>query len=107
MASLSLTAAAGEFSAKGAGVRGCGDFIQDVEYKYASDLGLANQWVMGFVAGASHRTPGNRTGVDIDAAAAQAWLEKYCREHPADDLTNAAVNLVKELEVRKFGRAYE
>jgi hypothetical protein len=50
-----------------------------------------DQWLLGFVSGASHVDGGNAPTTDYsDGASVLGWIEDYCRAHPLDQLAQAA-----------------
>ena len=59
-------------------------------------------WLMGFVSGAGYGySMGGTTLADTDYRGGAAWIEKYCSEHPLDEIVGAAIALVKELAARR------
>jgi hypothetical protein len=57
------------------------------------------QWVVGFVSGANESLRGALP--KTDAYAIWAWVDRYCRENPLDQLATATSELVAELRTRK------
>lgn len=60
-------------------------------------------WVLGFVSGANYGRIYS-TLPDLassDSLGLEAWVAKYCTEHPLDAVVAAAVALVKELSLRE------
>lgn len=59
-------------------------------------------WIMGFVSGAGYGYSMNdRMLAETDYEGGTAWIEKYCSEHPLDELARASISLVEELSARR------
>jgi len=57
-------------------------------------------WVLGWLSAAGHYSvTSDLRETDSDAVA--AWVDKYCREHPLNDISDAAASLVDELSKPK------
>jgi hypothetical protein len=64
--------------------------------------GAYTAWIMGFVSGAGYGySISGTTLAETDYEGGAAWIEKYCSEHPLDEIVNAAIALVKELAARR------
>ncbi len=55
-------------------------------------------WTYGFVVGASYAS--EERLARIDAASVNAWMDKYCSEHPRARIADAAARLIDELTTR-------
>ena len=77
----------------GAGALLCGEWTEG--RKDRQDLfWIANsQWVLGYV---SAKSDSGRLG-QVNSAAIDSWIDKYCGEHPLDHVYKAAGALVEEL----------
>lgn len=88
-----------------------GAFTQYGNYKVScgtltSSSGLQKEaykaWLMGFVSGAGYGySMSGTTLAETDYNGGAAWIEKYCSENPLDEITSAAIALVKELAARR------
>jgi hypothetical protein len=56
-------------------------------------------WTYGFVVGASYSS--EERLARIDAPSVNAWMDKYCREHPRARIADAAATLIDELTTRR------
>ncbi len=93
--------AEGGFGNYGAGTVSCGEWL-----KYRKeDSHISNQyqqWVLGFItAYNAHVYDGLNVAEGVNAEGISAWTDKYCREHPLDDLYIATHRLILELESRQ------
>jgi hypothetical protein len=66
------------------------------EHLWPDDL----EWVLGWVSAAGYYN-GQRGLRHTDHDAVSAWLDNYCREHPLNELYEAAAVLVYELSKTK------
>jgi hypothetical protein len=88
----------------------CGEWIdqrkKDGNPLYPQETIYSNSvrgWLWGFYSGAS--IYGRRPLAIVQPAAIDAWVDKYCADHPLEDIDRAAVVLVDELAARaKAGR---
>jgi hypothetical protein len=88
----------GQFHVYGPGTLSCGTWL--------ANRGIVNahlgqlDWVLGFVSAAGgYNVLGALRKTDSDAVS--AWVDNYCREHPLNDLADAAGHLVVELSKTK------
>jgi hypothetical protein len=65
----------------------------------------AEFWVLGVMSGYNWFSPHSRGDVapGIDAYALLAWIDRYCSEHPLDEISFATFQLIQELERRRSG----
>jgi hypothetical protein len=63
--------------------------------------GPSRTWIWGFVSGAN--AYGRRPLADVPAGALDAWVDKYCADHPLDRIDDAGIALVEELAARARG----
>lgn len=102
----------GGYQAWGSGLFNCGKWTQDNDPLMRN---LQVQWVMGWMSAIDYQMAAMRRlkqeypGLAIfpftslaktDADAIQGWIDKYCRDHPLDQVRNAAIELVAELQRR-------
>jgi hypothetical protein len=60
-------------------------------------------WVEGYISGAA-TVLSSRESIELantDPAGIEAWMNKYCSNHPIDSLQLAATNLVLELVAKR------
>jgi hypothetical protein len=73
----------------------CGKWLADREsLMHHPEL----NWVLGFLTASENFTVS--LGVHLrhtDGPAVEAWVDKYCREHPLNNIADASVGLVTEL----------
>lgn len=55
-------------------------------------------WAMGFISGAGYAATAKLAATDADGL--EAWMTKYCVDHPLDPIVKAATTLVNELKAR-------
>jgi hypothetical protein len=81
----------------GAGDSSCGTWLANrKEGNWYTD----GQWVLGWLSAAGYYdVRGDLRETDSDAV--DAWLDKYCREHPLNTIKAAAASLVDELPKTK------
>ena len=60
--------------------------------------GASRAWIWGLMTGAS--VYGRRPLADVPVGAAEAWMDKYCADHPLDRLDQAGLQLIEELAAR-------
>lgn len=71
---------------------------------------IITSWVQGFIFGAEASLGDDRTERAIqlipDSESIQAWVDKYCREHPIDQVFHGAVALHLEIvkKVQALGK---
>jgi hypothetical protein len=73
----------------GAGTNTC---VSWTESRTNQSWYTAGQWVLGFVSAVNHYAPA--APVKTDARAMADWIDKYCLQHPDDDVADAAAELV-------------
>lgn len=82
------------FHVVGVATSSCGLFLQSrAEHLDANQADVYNQWIDGFVTGVNYES---NDSVPADHAGIEAWVAKYCAEHPLDSLAAAAIQLVRE-----------
>jgi hypothetical protein len=74
----------------------CGRYIQDVNSNPQAKSAYG-WWVSGFVSGLNFMRARVTT---TDQEAHDAWLLKYCSEHPLEHFMDAALNLDKTLNAK-------
>jgi hypothetical protein len=94
----------GQFMLYGSGGVSCGKWLAQGRSKEFSDEWIAWQgdlgWVLGWLSAAGYYdVRGNLRETDKDAVVTR--VDKYCREHPRDNIHRAAKNLVDELSMPK------
>jgi len=88
------TAQTGLFKAFGPTNSSCAKYVNEVTTDEQAKQ-IYSWWVMGFMTGINYvklRSP----ATDIEAH--DAWLLKYCQEHPLDTFIYAAIKLNEEIE---------
>jgi len=91
----------------GLGNEGCGKFLAARESKASIEYANYVSWVAGFLTGmniASIRDSRVNIMTGTDALSGLAWMEKYCRENPLEQVIGAAVMLGSELSNRQKKR---
>jgi hypothetical protein len=89
--SVSAQAPQGTFMAYGPTQQSCG--VWTTNSGLVRDMLLA--WTDGFVSGADFQRVDHLTQTDNKGI--EAWMTKYCAEHPLDGIVKAAIQLVTEL----------
>jgi len=89
---ISSADAADNSVAVGAGVASCVTWTQVRNDPTRTDRDGAEQWVLGYVSGVSAVTPLKRAAAD----GVWAWMDKYCRDHPLDNISEAGVALIRQ-----------
>jgi hypothetical protein len=93
----------------GAGIQSCGTW-RTQDRQSSSSIAVV-QWVLGYISSANtfaprtYLTPNEQEKVPdvlrgLDANAIITWMDNYCREHPLDQISTAASDLMMELLVR-------
>lgn len=82
-------------AAYGAGANSCGDWL-----KHRKDAVHTSheQWILGYLTGLQDE---GMVMAKTDAAAATAWMDKFCAEHPQDTILQAARAFSIAIEVRR------
>ena len=65
----------------------------------AREKEILQWWMLGFVSGAGFRRETELMGTDSKGI--EAWVDKYCGDHPLIPITKAAVDLVVELGLKR------
>jgi len=78
----------------GAGNNSCGKWLESKDS--ASARAVYRSWVLGFITGANWHAGGSRQASVPDAAAAVAYIDKYCANNPLHILALAAAALVQD-----------
>jgi hypothetical protein len=110
---LAITLAAPSASAQtptylGPGGASCGSWLTERQAKSPLSR-IMDGWVLGYLSGSSiteqamHKdTPDMLHGVDV--AGVFAWMDKYCSEHPIDQLASATIQLWSTLRRKALER---
>ena len=83
------------------GTASCGKFTPF----FADETGrvMATTWIAGFVTAYNRfEAADGNIAEGTDGAALVAWVEKYCRENPLDNLARATEQLTFELKRRRL-----
>lgn len=72
----------------------CGKYIQDVTTNPETSK-VYDWWIAGFVTGTNLV---KKRVTSTDNAAHEAWLKKYCQDHPLDPFMKAAAELNEALD---------
>lgn len=93
-----LPAKAAQVRMRFMGQLSCGAW-PDAEPYNSADKAMFLNWVLGYLSHAS-----KSRGVDllakVDQPSVSAWMDRYCSEHPLDDIPTAAGRLETELVMR-------
>jgi len=98
--SLISNLAWGDYSVKGEGNYSCPEYAS-AKRSNTAKLYSSMSWVQGFITGMNYqrsRDEGSDSFIaqDIPAASIARWIENYCREHPSDDVADAAEAFVEK-----------
>jgi hypothetical protein len=85
---------AGQYMQYGGGTASCGKWLEQRKSNAYHALG---QWVLGWVSAAGYY---GKTLKATDSDAASAWVDQYCTRNPLDQLSDAAPELVRALQVK-------
>ena len=89
------SAAAARAAMIGLGNQDCGTWTTNNPAKGGGVDLLYQQWVFGFLSGASQANPDRDPLKGIDAPAIMEWLDDYCLHHPQAALADAAMAFVQ------------
>jgi hypothetical protein len=80
----------------------CGTWTAEAPRRTSVKAQVQTWWVLGYVSGASTilATERNITVASTDSNGIEAWITKYCSEHPLVTIVAAAMTLVGELRAR-------
>jgi hypothetical protein len=78
----------------GLGNNDCGTWTSNNPAKGGVGL-FYQQWVFGYLSGASHADPDHDPLKGVDVPAIMQWLDDYCLHHPQAPLTDAAAAFVQ------------
>lgn len=81
----------GEYMIYGAGTTSCGEWLHQREESSWYHLG---QWVLGYLTALDTFKMRLK---ETDPAAVSAYVDNYCRQHPLEQLHDAALDLSLEL----------
>ena len=85
----------------GEGTASCGEWTKVRAEKNSSSAFVSGAWVQGYLTAFNLYGPAsNDITKGTDAEGVMAWVDNYCVQHPLDDLSTAADNLVVELSKR-------
>ena len=84
---VAANAQKGLYRVYGTGNRSCGSWTKS-EGVFRS---VHHEWALGFLSGAGYAGESLR---DTDSDGIQAWLTRYCEEHPVTDIDDAMGVLV-------------
>jgi hypothetical protein len=81
-------AEAANYNLIGSGNRSCGTWTaEERDQRYP----IFGQWVLGFLSGIGYEgAPSSNPLQGMDAYGVFGWIDNYCREHPIDDIADAA-----------------
>jgi len=88
---VALMTGSAEADSIGAGSASCVTWLAVRHDPTRTDRDGAEQWVLGYVSGVSSVTPLK----GLNANAIWAWVDKYCQDHPLDDVSDAVVALIR------------
>jgi hypothetical protein len=78
----------------GLGNQDCGTWTTENPAKGGVGL-FYQQWIFGFLSGASHADPDHDPLKGIDVPAIMQWLDDYCQHHPNIPLADAAAAFIQ------------
>lgn len=82
------------FHVVGVATSSCGLFLQSrAKHLDPNQADVYNQWIDGFISGVNYES---NDAIPADHAGIEAWVAKYCADHPLDSLAAAALQLVRE-----------
>ena len=92
----------GDWAIKGEGNYSCPDYVS-AKRTNGAKLYSSVTWVQGFISGMNYQRAldediNSVVGRDFPTVSIVSWLENYCRDHPADDIADAAEVFIKENE---------
>lgn len=103
-AGASRAASNGMAMVLGPGAQSCGTWLDDRREDLAperSDMA----WVLGYISAVNRRGPGDgNVSAGTDAAGMAAELDKICREHPLESITEATDDLITQMTVDRVLR---
>ena len=94
IASLMISSAAPQAAMVGIGNNDCGTWTSNNPAQGRVGL-FYQQWVFGFLSGASHTDPDHDPLKGVDAPAIMQWLDDYCQHNPNVPLAAAAAAFVQ------------
>jgi hypothetical protein len=97
---IGSTGAWGDYSIKGEGNFSCPEYVS-AKRSNTAKLYSSMSWVQGFITGMNYQRARDAdtdsfVAQDIPAASIARWIENYCRENPADYVSDAAEAFVTE-----------
>lgn len=94
IAATSISVPASAYIVYGSGGKSCGTWTNDKESDEVSHR-WNTMWLLGFVSG-SGWVEGET--YEADSSGMLGWVDNYCKENPLKEISDAAQNLVLELE---------
>lgn len=91
------TEANAAYSAFGISDLSCGKYIDEITRDEKTKT-IYSWWLAGFITGTNLIK--NRS-ISTDPAGYEAWVKKYCDEHPLEPFQKAVIELNRELEKMK------
>jgi len=86
----------GNYTVYGYGASSCGTWLRDAARSDKSFYELEQAWLAGFVSGVGYVNDRRLNKTDINGM--KAYVDRYCADHPLDDIAKAAQTLVVALE---------
>lgn len=94
---LLLPSHASGYSMLGSGGASCKTWTAARSAPPGLDVAMQQQWLLGFLSGIGSMVLGELDPLrGLDADAVYAWLDGYCRNHPAESLDAAARVFIQE-----------
>nr|WP_294545446.1 hypothetical protein [uncultured Rhodopila sp.] len=73
----------------GAGNSSCGTWTAERQKAYSQGY---SQWVWGFLSGIGYAGKGEFDPLhNMDGKGVAGWIDNYCRDHPIEDISAAAI----------------
>ena len=80
------------FNVIGAGTASCGTWTMNRRYPNSPAAVMAEQWVLGFLAGVAFGGAASDDPLGgLDLGAVDGWMDNYCSSHPLVHIFDAAV----------------
>jgi hypothetical protein len=88
------------FAVAGPGGSTCGQYLESGEIQLLRQLHVS--WIQGFISGMNMaRAKQGQELVELpDAPSIEAYMDKFCRDHPLDPMYQGAFDLSLEIEAR-------
>ena len=90
----------GGYAMYGIGTTSCASYVKSYKNQYV--LLQYSAWASGFITGFNRLTENiNDISENVDEAARQEWLYRYCKKNTLDDYSKAVQKLISQLIGRR------